>query len=161
MPARDVCLEAQRLIESGAKWITLLGQNVNSYNGIQSIVDRPQALEVAMDRGLGTVDKGKGITFPLLLEMLCESEGLERLSFTTSHPSDATEELFQVLARNPKIGRRFHLPLQSGSDRMLKRMKRLHTIAEYKAKIDRLRFLVPDIAITTDIIVGLSSTSIP
>ena len=60
----------------------------------------------------------------------------------TSHPQDATEELFQVIARNPKIGRRFHLPLQSGSDRVLKRMKRLHTYAEYKAKIaDREIFL--------------------
>jgi tRNA-2-methylthio-N6-dimethylallyladenosine synthase len=88
------------------------------------------------------------------LEILCAIDGLERISFMTSHPSDATEELFQMIARNPKIGRRFHLPLQSGSDRILKRMKRLHTYAEYKVQIDRLRELVPEISITTDIIVG-------
>jgi tRNA-2-methylthio-N6-dimethylallyladenosine synthase len=88
--------------------------------------------------------------------MLCAIPCLERISFTTSHPHDATEELFRVIARNPKISRRFHLPLQSGSDRILKRMKRLHTYGEYKAKIDLLRSLVPDISVTTDIIAGFS-----
>jgi len=140
MPAAEVCREARRLVESGVKWITLLGQNVNSYCG-------------ARESGLGTR------TFPELLEMLCGIEGLERISFTTSHPQDATEELFQVMARNPKIGRRFHLPLQSGSDLVLKRMKRFHTIAEYQEKIGRLRELVPEIAITTDIIVGFPGES--
>jgi tRNA-2-methylthio-N6-dimethylallyladenosine synthase len=137
MPAREVCREAERLVADGVKWVTLLGQNVNSYGG-KRMAD------------------GGWRSFPELLEMLCKVDGLERLSFTTSHPSDATEELFQVIARNPKISRRFHLPLQSGSDRMLKRMKRLHTYEAYKAKIDRLRELVPEIAITTDIIVGFS-----
>ncbi|MFA5167293.1 MAG: tRNA (N6-isopentenyl adenosine(37)-C2)-methylthiotransferase MiaB [Candidatus Omnitrophota bacterium] len=137
MPASEVYREAERLVSDGVKWITLLGQNVNSYWGTP-------------DSGLETR------TFPELLEMLCKIDGLERISFTTSHPQDATEELFQVIARNPKIGRRFHLPLQSGSDRVLKRMKRLHTYAEYKTKIDRLRELVPEISITTDIIVGFS-----
>jgi tRNA-2-methylthio-N6-dimethylallyladenosine synthase len=137
MPAKEVYREAERLVSDGVKWITLLGQNVNSYCGTR-------------DSGLGTR------TFPELLELLCGIEGLERLSFMTSHPQDANEELFQVIAKNPKIGRRFHLPLQSGSDRMLKRMKRFHTYAEYKAKIDRLRELVPEISITTDIIVGFS-----
>ena len=137
MPASEVCREARRLVESGAKWITLLGQNVNSYAG-------------SAEQGTGTA------AFPELLETLCQIDGLERISFTTSHPQDATENLFQVIARNPKIGRRFHLPLQSGSDRMLKRMKRLHTYAEYKSNIDRLRALVPEISITSDIIVGFS-----
>ena len=137
MPANEVCREAERLVSGGVKWITLLGQNVNSYAGNG-------------ERGTGNA------AFPELLEMLCKVGGLERISFTTSHPSDATEELFQTIARNPKIGRRFHLPLQSGSDRVLKRMKRLHAYAEYRAKIDRLRALVPEISITTDIIVGFS-----
>ena len=137
MPASEVCREARRLVEGGVKWITLLGQNVNSYGGAG--------------------DSSSGIrTFPELLEMLCSIEGLERVSFTTSHPQDATEELFRVIANNPKLGRRFHLPLQSGSDAVLRRMGRLHTIAQYKAKIERLRELVPGIAITTDIIVGFS-----
>lgn len=133
MPAQEVCREANRLAGEGVKWITLLGQNVNSYRG-----------------------DGRGIGFPELLEHLCQIEGLERISFTTSHPSDATEELFQVIAGNPKISRRFHLPLQSGSDRILKRMKRLHTYEDYRQKIERLRELVPDISITTDILAGFS-----
>ena len=134
MPAREVYREASRLVGEGVKWITLLGQNVNSYRGEANDVN----------------------TFPELLEKLCQIDGLERISFTTSHPSDATEELFQVIAHNPKISRRFHLPLQSGSDRILKRMKRLHTYADYKVKLERLRELVPDISITTDIIAGFS-----
>lgn len=143
MPAREVYREASRLVKEGVKWITLLGQNVNSYMG-NVIARPPKAAEAMTD----------AINFPQLLNLLCQIDGLERISFTTSHPSDATEELFQVIARNPKISRRFHLPLQSGSDRILKRMKRLHRYEDYKAKIDRLRELVSDISITTDIIAG-------
>jgi tRNA-2-methylthio-N6-dimethylallyladenosine synthase len=136
MPAREVYREASRLVGEGVRWITLLGQNVNSYRASE---------EASSDSD-----------FPALLDMLCEIEGLEALTFTTSHPHDATEALYRVIAKNPKILRRFHLPLQSGSDRMLKRMKRLHTYAEYRAKIDRMRELIPDIAVTTDIISGFS-----
>ena len=132
MPAREVYREASRLVGEGVKCITLLGQNVNSYNG-----------------------EG-GVSFPGLLDNLCQINGLERIAFTTSHPHDATEELFRVIARNPKISRRFHLPLQSGSDRILKRMKRLHTYTEYKEKIDLMRALIPGISVTTDIIAGFS-----
>lgn len=154
MPAGEVCREAERLVSDGVKWITLLGQNVNSYNGGSTRIAQRATQGPDVDRCALSVEQE--VTFSQLLEMLCGIDGLERLSFTTSHPQDATEELFQVIARNPKIGRRFHLPLQSGSNRMLKRMKRLHTYAEYKAKVDRLRELVPEISITTDIIVGFS-----
>jgi len=163
MPAREVYREASRLVGEGVQWITLLGQNVNSYRGEsrhpedgkggRRISDGDPSLNHA-SRGLAQDD---GVTgFPKLLEILCQIPGLERISFTTSHPSDATEELFQVIARNPKISRRFHLPLQSGSDHILKRMKRLHAYEDYKRKIDRLRELVPDISVTTDIIAGFS-----
>lgn len=146
MPAGEVCREARRLVADGVKWITLLGQNVNSYAGQGPRTTHHESCPV------GHVPWTE--PFPQLLERLCKIDGLDRLSFTTSHPQDATEELFQVIAQNPKIGRRFHLPLQSGSDHILKRMKRFHTYAEYKSKIDRLRELVPEISITTDIIVG-------
>ena len=149
MPAREVYREASRLVEEGVKWITLLGQNVNSYRS-EGMSKSPRAVPDASAAGI------EGSDFPQLLDMLCEIESLKRISFTTSHPQDATEELFKVIARNPKISRRFHLPLQSGSNKILKRMKRLHTYDEYKAKIDRLRELVPDIAVTTDIIAGFS-----
>ncbi|MBI4115594.1 MAG: tRNA (N6-isopentenyl adenosine(37)-C2)-methylthiotransferase MiaB [Candidatus Omnitrophica bacterium] len=151
MPAREVYREASRLVGEGVKWITLLGQNVNSYYGAYygGVTDS------ATLRQPGSHSNASS-EFPELLDMLCQIEGLERISFTTSHPSDATEELFQVIAKNPKISRRFHLPLQSGSDKILKRMKRLHRYEDYKQKINRLRELVSDISITTDIIVGFS-----
>ncbi len=149
MPAREVYREASRLAEEGVQWITLLGQNVNSYSP-EGMSKSPRAVPDASAAGI----RENG--FPELLEMLCEINGLERISFTTSHPHDATEELFQAIKRQPKISRRFHLPLQSGSDRILKRMKRLHTYEGYKAKVDRLRKLVPDVSMTTDIIAGFS-----
>lgn len=147
MPARDVYREASRLVQEGVQWLTLLGQNVNSYNGI-SPVDRAQTAE----KGLAA----RNVSFPELLESLCQIDGLKALSFTTSHPHDATPELYEVIERNPKISRRFHLPLQSGSDRMLKRMKRLHSFAEYREKIKAMRGMIPDVSITTDIIAGFS-----
>jgi tRNA-2-methylthio-N6-dimethylallyladenosine synthase len=154
MPAGEVYREAERLAADGVKWITLLGQNVNSYKG--GAKGKAQSAKKSSNFDPCALSFAQETAFPQLLERLCQIKGLERISFTTSHPQDATEELFQVVARNPKIGRRFHLPLQSGSDRILKKMKRLHTYAEYKAKIDRLRELVPEISITTDIIVGFS-----
>lgn len=134
MAARDVYREASRLANEGVKWITLLGQNVNSYQG--------------NSRGVNT--------FAELLNDLCQIEGIARISFTTSHPHDATEDLYRVIAANSKISRRFHLPLQSGSDRVLKRMKRLHTFDQYKEKINLMRSMIPDVSITTDIIAGFS-----
>ncbi|HNX68539.1 MAG TPA: tRNA (N6-isopentenyl adenosine(37)-C2)-methylthiotransferase MiaB [Candidatus Omnitrophota bacterium] len=154
MPAAEVEREARRLVADGVKWITLLGQNVNSYNGGLTGNAQRTTSDPAVDRC--ALNAAREVRFAELLERLCAIEKLERISFTTSHPTDANEELFRVVARNPKIGRRFHLPLQSGSDKMLKLMKRYHTYAEYKAKIDRLREWVPDISITTDIIVGFS-----
>jgi len=150
MKARDVYREASRLVGEGVKWITLLGQNVNSYDGS----DEGRAFQPLQDMPAFEGQGGVRVSFPELLDQLCGIEGLERISFTTSHPHDATEELFQVIKKNPKISRRFHLPLQSGSDAVLKRMKRLHTFEEYYAQLQRLRELVPDIAITTDIITG-------
>jgi len=146
--------EASRLAGEGVKWITLLGQNVNSYSS-EGMSKSPRTVpDISVS---GAMDER--INFPQLLEMLCEIEGLERISFTTSHPQDANEELFRVIAKNPKISRRFHLPLQSGSNKILKRMKRLHTYQEYKEKVDLMRRLIPDIAVTTDIITGFSGES--
>lgn len=147
MPARDVYREASRLVNEGVKWITLLGQNVNSYNGVDPVELLQHGQEGAA---------AKRVSFPQLLDLLCQIEGLEGLSFTTSHPHDATPDLYAVIAKNPKISRRFHLPLQSGSDRMLKRMKRLHTFADFREKIRLMREMIPGISITTDIIAGFS-----
>ena len=128
----DIEAEVRSLVESGYREITLLGQNVNSYG-----------------RGLD-----EDIDFPTLLERLAKIEGDFRIRFTTSHPKDVSPDLIRVMAENKKIARHFHLPIQSGSDRMLQAMNRKYTAASYFEKIDALRAAMPDITLTTDIIVG-------
>ena len=124
--------EVRGLIESGCKEITLLGQNVNSYGK----------------------EFGGECNFAALLSRICEIEGDYTIRFMTSHPKDASFELIDVMAANPKIARHFHLPVQSGSDRMLKDMNRHYDKERYLSLIDYMREKMPDIAITTDIIVG-------
>lgn len=123
--------EVKELINQGYKEITLLGQNVNSY-------------------GNGTDE----ISFPELLEKIAKTDGKFRLRFMTSHPKDFSEELARVISENPKICRCVHLPVQSGSDAVLKAMNRKYTAADYVKKIEILKKYVPDCAVTTDLIVG-------
>jgi len=118
--------------EEGVKEVTLLGQNVNSY---------------------GLKEKSYG-DFADLLERVSQIVGLLRIRFTTSHPKDLTERLMRVIAENPKVCKHIHLPLQAGSNKILKLMNRKYTREEYLAKVERLRELCPEIAITSDIIVG-------
>jgi tRNA-2-methylthio-N6-dimethylallyladenosine synthase len=133
-PFDDVLTEAAVLAEQGVKEVTLLGQNVNAYRG-------------RMNDG-GTAD------FALLLEYLAEIPGLERLRYTTSHPRDFGERLIAAHARIPQLVSHVHLPVQSGSDRVLSAMKRGYTALEYKSIIRRLRSAKPDAAISSDFIVG-------
>ena len=123
--------EARQLIDSGAKEITLLGLNVNSYG-----------------RDLD------GANFAELIDAVAKLEGDFRLRFMTSHPKDASDELIEVMARNEKIVRHFHLPLQSGSDNILHRMNRRYTAEKYYGIVEKLRKAMPDISLTSDIIVG-------
>ncbi len=123
--------EAKRLIANGAKDITLLGQNVNSYG-----------------RDLGDVD------FPMLLSKVARLPGDFRVRFMTSHPKDASDRLIEVMAEEAKIVRHFHLPVQSGSDAVLRRMNRCYTGEKYLGIIEKLKAAIPDISITSDIIVG-------
>lgn len=129
--SENILTEVKELIASGYKEITLLGQNVNSY-------------------GNGTDD----ISFPVLLSRVANLDGNFRLRFMTSHPKDFSEELAKVIADNPKICHCVHLPVQSGSDAVLKAMNRKYTSYDYLKKIDILKKYVPDCAITTDLIVG-------
>ena len=128
----EILREVRALAASGYREITLLGQNVNSYGK----------------------DLEKPTDFPTLLEKICQIEGDFLIRFMTSHPKDATDRLVDVMAANPKIARHFHLPLQSGSDEILRRMNRHYTAKSYLAFVGYLREKIPDIAITTDIIVG-------
>lgn len=124
----DVVDEAKRIADSGIKEIMLLGQNVNSYSG--------------------------GIDFPTLLQKVSEVEGIERIRFMSSHPKDIKDELIDVMAENKNICNQLHLPVQSGSDRILKLMNRCYTTEKYLEIIDKVKKKIPDITLTTDIIVG-------
>ena len=133
-PLADVLRDVQVLAEQGVKEITLLGQNVNAY--------------------CGTGDDGDTVDFAFLLQAVAALEGVERLRYTTSHPKEMTQRLIDVYATTPKLVSHLHLPVQSGSDRILAAMKRGHTVMEYKSIIRRVRAVRPDICITSDFIVG-------
>ncbi len=133
----DICNEIRGLAASGYKEVTLLGQNVDSYGK----------------------DMGGGTGLAGLLEMISEIPGIERIRFMTSHPADFNDNLITAIAKLPKVCNHVHLPLQSGSDAMLDKMKRNYTYAEYKEKITKLREAVPDVTITTDIIAGFPGES--
>lgn len=126
---QDVVDEVRKVVSEGYKEVTLLGQNVNSYSS-------------------------DGIGFPELLGMVNDIEGLKRLRFMTSHPKDLSDELIDAMAKLDKICKHIHLPVQSGSDRILRLMNRKYTSKQYLDLVERLRSKIPDVEITTDIIVG-------
>jgi tRNA-2-methylthio-N6-dimethylallyladenosine synthase len=128
----DIISEIEKLVADGVVEIMLLGQNVNSYG-----------------KGLD-----EQITFAQLLQRVEQIEGLERIRFMTSHPKDLSDELIEVMKHSKKICRHLHLPLQSGSSEILKRMNRKYTKEQYLELAAKLRREIPDLAITTDIIVG-------
>ena len=130
-PEEIIC-EIERLASDGVKEVMLLGQNVNSYGkGLEPHVD-----------------------FASLLEKAAHVAGIERVRFMTSHPKDLSDELIEVMAKEPKVCRHLHLPLQSGSSRILKIMNRRYDKEKYLDLVERIRSRIPDISLTTDIIVG-------
>jgi tRNA-2-methylthio-N6-dimethylallyladenosine synthase len=137
----DVLTEVADLSLQGVKEITLLGQNVNAYRG-------------RMDGGDAAGAVGEWADFPVLLEYLAEVPGIERIRFTTSHPREFTPRLVDCHARIDKLVSHVHLPVQSGSDRVLAAMKRGYTVLEYKATVRALRAVRPGISISSDFIVG-------
>ena len=138
-PFEDVLAEVAELTLLGVKEVTLLGQNVNAYRG--SI-------------GGGADGARDSADFALLLEYVAEIPGIERIRYTTSHPKEFTQRLIDAYASIPKLASHVHLPLQSGSDRVLAAMKRGYTALEYKSVVRRLRAARPDISISSDFIVG-------
>lgn len=128
-PTREIIREVQFLVERGCREVVLLGQNVNSY-------------------------KEDGTGFGLLIRLISENTGVERIRFISPHPKDVKEDLIEEYAVNPKLCSHIHLPLQSGSDSVLKRMRRAYNTKTYRAKTGALREARPDIAISTDVIVG-------
>lgn len=124
--------EIKSLVRSGCIEITLLGQNVNSYGK----------------------DLDDNIDFADLLDMISQVEGLKRIRFMTSHPKDISDKLIETMARNKNISKHLHLPFQAGSNKILKLMNRRYTKEEYLEKINKVKSLMPDIALSTDVIVG-------
>ena len=133
-PYADLVAEARRLVEAGAKEITLLGQNVNAWSGEDA--------------------KGRAVGLEGLIRDLAELPGLARIRYTTSHPADMTEGLIAAHGEIAKLMPFLHLPVQSGSDRILKAMNRSHTVESYLKVLDRVRSARPDIALSGDFIVG-------
>ena len=131
-PVEDIVDEIKRLTETGVVEVCLLGQNVNSYgNGLDG-----------------------NVTFASLLREIEKIDGLQRIRFMTPHPKDLSDEVIEVMANSKKICRHIHLPAQSGSSNILKKMNRNYTREDYLALVDKIKTAMPDISITTDLIVG-------
>ncbi len=137
-PFDDVLTEIADLADQGVREITLLGQNVNAYRGVMG----------------STTQTGEIADLATLLEYVAEIPGLERIRYTTSHPKEMTPRLIAAHATIPKLAAHLHLPVQSGSDRVLAAMKRGYTVLEYKSTVRRLRAARPGLSLTSDFIVG-------
>jgi tRNA-2-methylthio-N6-dimethylallyladenosine synthase len=133
-PLDDVLYEIAQLAEQGVREVNLLGQNVNAYRG--------ESFDGSICR------------FSDLLRLVATIDGIDRIRYTTSHPVEFTDDLIDVYADIPELVSHLHLPVQSGSDRILTQMKRGHTALEFKSKIRRLRKVRPDIAMSSDFIIG-------
>ena len=133
-PFDDVIAETVALTEQGAKEIMLLGQNVNDYRGL--------------------MEEGQIADLALLIHYIAAIDEIERIRYTTSHPTAFSQNLIDAYAEEPKLANQLHLPVQSGSDRILALMKRNYTVLEFKSKIRKLRKVRPDISVSSDFIVG-------
>ena len=133
-PFDDVLAEVIHLAENGVREVTLLGQNVNGYRGL--------------------TEGGRLADLAELIRVVAAIDGIERIRYTTSHPLEFSDSLIQAHAEVPELVKHLHLPVQSGSDRILSAMKRNHTALEYKSKLRKLRAAVPGICISSDFIVG-------
>jgi tRNA-2-methylthio-N6-dimethylallyladenosine synthase len=140
-PFEDVLTEVADLTDQGVREVTLLGQNVNAY------------------RGRTGSDGGETADLATLVEYLAEIPGLERIRFTTSHPKEMSARLIEAYEKVPKLVSQLHLPVQSGSDRVLAAMKRGYTALEYKSIVRRLRVVRPQLSLSTDFIVGFPGES--
>ncbi|MDM7916918.1 MAG: tRNA (N6-isopentenyl adenosine(37)-C2)-methylthiotransferase MiaB, partial [Candidatus Eisenbacteria bacterium] len=132
LPAEEIVRQVEEAVSAGANAVTLLGQTVNSY-------------------------RDSGTDFARLLDRVARVPGLRRIRYTSPHPADFTPEVFEVMARHENLCKQIHLPVQSGSDRILAAMKRGHTRRQFLEVVDRIRSVLPDAAITTDLIAGFPS----
>lgn len=143
-PFDDIITEIAQLAEQGVREVNLLGQNVNAYRGVMS------------DNGLNDADGSEETIadLALLMHYVAAIEGIDRIRYTTSHPIEMNDNLIQAYAEIPELVSHLHLPVQSGSDRILAQMKRNHTALEYKATIRKIRKVRPDMCFSSDFIIG-------
>ncbi|UJF18810.1 tRNA (N6-isopentenyl adenosine(37)-C2)-methylthiotransferase MiaB [Vibrio sp. SS-MA-C1-2] len=139
-PLDDVLFEIAQLAEQGVREVNLLGQNVNAYRGL--------------------MHDDEICSFAELLRLVATIDGIDRIRYTTSHPIEFTDDIIEVYEDTPELVNFLHLPVQSGSDRILTAMKRPHTAIEYKSKIRKLRKVRPDISVSSDFIVGFPGESV-
>ncbi len=133
-PLADVLAEVEGLVRIGVREITLLGQNVNAYRGV--------------------MDDGEAADLALLIETLAAMASIERIRYTTSHPREMTQRLIDTYRSTPKLVSHLHLPVQSGSDRILAAMKRGYSVLEFKSLVRKLRTARPDLSLSSDFIIG-------
>ena len=133
-PFADVIHEVEELAKQGVIEVNLLGQNVNAYRGL--------------------MDDGETADLALLITIVAQIDGIERIRYTTSHPVEFNDRLIKAYAEVPELVSHVHLPIQSGSDRILNSMKRGHTAIEYKSKIRKIKEIRPDISLSSDFIIG-------
>ena len=138
-PFDDVLAEISQLADKGVREINLLGQNVNGYHGLNHL--------------------GEVIDFAELISYVAGVEGVDRIRYTTSHPLEFSDSLIDIYAEVPELVDHLHLPVQSGSDRILAAMKRNHTILEYKSKVRRLKKIRPNLSMSSDFIIGFPGES--
>jgi len=138
-PFDDVLAEISQLADKGVREINLLGQNVNGYRGLNHL--------------------GEVIDFAELISYVAAVEGVDRIRYTTSHPLEFSDALIDIYAEVPELVDHLHLPVQSGSDRILAAMKRNHTILEYKSKVRRLKKIRPNLSMSSDFIIGFPGES--
>lgn len=150
----SILREVRDLHEHGYKEVTLLGQNVNSYLG--ELKSKNEEVNSEGNDGKAD-DKSEKVAFPALLRMVAEAVPDMRIRFTTSHPKDMSDDTLRVIAEMPNICHHIHLPVQSGSDRILKLMNRKYTREWYMDRVRAIRRIIPDCAISTDIFVGYHS----
>lgn len=160
-PFTDIISEIKELAKKGAKEITLLGQNVNSY-GADIIKNTKKGYKLPTGRIVKPVmvkHLGKfriPTLFPYLLEEVCKIKKIKTVKFISSNPWDFSDELIDVISQNPKIDRNIHLPVQSGDNEVLKKMNRWYTQEEYIKLVEKIRNKIPNAQISTDIIVGFA-----
>ncbi|MCX7149942.1 MAG: tRNA (N6-isopentenyl adenosine(37)-C2)-methylthiotransferase MiaB [Rhodocyclales bacterium] len=139
-PLADVLAEIAGLVDRGVREVTLLGQNVNAYRGSMDDGDGGHSEETA--------------DLAFLIETMADMEGIERIRYTTSHPREMTQRLIDVYRSTPKLVSHLHLPVQSGSDRILAAMKRGYSVLEFKSLVKKLKAARPDLSLSSDFIIG-------